>query len=85
MLDLLPIWGFPQIIDNTFCALDNDEGAYIVHPKQNLSNLFIASMWNMRIIVELLLFQKHQISHFPYTYQKNKQNIIFAKLAMSDL
>lgn len=36
MLDLLPIWGFPQIIDNTFCALDNDEGAYIVHPKQNL-------------------------------------------------
>jgi hypothetical protein len=34
MLDLLPIWGFPQIIDNTFCALDNDEGGYIVHPKQ---------------------------------------------------
>ena len=34
MLDLLPIWGCPQMIDNTFCALDNDGGGYIVHPKQ---------------------------------------------------
>jgi hypothetical protein len=35
----------------------------------------------MRIIVELLLFQKHQISHFQYTYQKKQAKHNFRKIS----